>query len=315
MRWLTLAATLAALEATADPRITEIRRGYRTTRAQLASYTQAEFDVDGHSTDGGRAIAYLTSEGELRAVIGWLFGEGGKVRFEHYFAGGSLIFVFDEWHEYNVPYYWTAEAVEEAMRDGSHGHQVFDPTKTRVFEARCYFANGAAIRSIPFSSASHRYAGSDPCNLEFPREMKRLADRARPLAEFAGLRTVAEAIAARAPNLRRVDLTPGEAEAAWANADDSGVVHSIVETTRLGSDEQQRIECVYQGGVLIAVFASDLPGGTYLFKGEKSLPDSGAETPALRARCASLYARAIAALKPPTPSSLPSPRAGPPAPR
>lgn len=55
----TLLAIFAAAVANADARITEIRREYASTRAQLATYIQAEFDWKGSSTDSASATATL----------------------------------------------------------------------------------------------------------------------------------------------------------------------------------------------------------------------------------------------------------------
>jgi hypothetical protein len=92
-----LPAIFAAAVANADARITEIRREYASTRAQLATYIQAEFDWKGSSTDTASAVAYVTTDGELRAVYGWLFDEGGTLRFEQEL---DLVLAVEEWERF-----------------------------------------------------------------------------------------------------------------------------------------------------------------------------------------------------------------------
>jgi hypothetical protein len=126
--------------ASADSRISDIRKEYQAIRNVLSTLHQETMELDDYSTEGGVAKAFRDAKGSIRLIRVELYGESGKVFEEYYYRNGLLIFVFYEHHRYNVPFNVSQEAAKEI------GVEPFDPKKTKITEDRYYFDNGTMIK-------------------------------------------------------------------------------------------------------------------------------------------------------------------------
>ncbi len=124
-----------------DSTITQIRKEYQAIRSALPILKMESIALFGYSTEGGEAKVYRDAKGNVRLIQVEFFGESGKTFEEYYYQNGSLIFVFNERHDYNVPFYVTPELAKEIGSD-----EYFDGKKTKITENRYYFNGGKMIR-------------------------------------------------------------------------------------------------------------------------------------------------------------------------
>ena len=95
-----------------------------------------------HSTEGGEGVLYFDVD-ELVKVSLELFGETGKLDRDFYFKKGTLLFVFDQSHRYNMPIYMDDNrAKESGFAEG------YNSEKTKIYEDRYYFDERRLIRWI-----------------------------------------------------------------------------------------------------------------------------------------------------------------------
>jgi len=138
--------------ASADSRISDIRKEYQAIRNTLSTLHQETVELTGYSTEGGEVKAFRDAKESIRLIRVELYGESesGKVFEEYYYRNGLLFFVFYEHHRYNVPFNVSQETAKEI------GIGPFDPKKTKITEDRYYFDNGtmrdAAKEVIDFSN-------------------------------------------------------------------------------------------------------------------------------------------------------------------
>jgi len=146
MRALTIIPALVLLFSNSvsladDSTITQIRKEYQAIQSALPTLKMESLALYGYSTEGGEAKVYRDAKGNVRLIRVELFEEMGKIFEEYYYQNGSLIFVFYERHDYNVPFYVTPEIAKEIGSDES-----FDGRKTKITEDRYYFNSGKMIR-------------------------------------------------------------------------------------------------------------------------------------------------------------------------
>jgi len=128
--------------ASEDAIILQIRQEYKSIRAALPKLAVKSVYLEDYSAEGGEAKAYSNASGTIRFIRAEFYGESGKVFEEYYYKDGALIFVFKQRHQYNVPFYVTAEKAKEI------GTEPFDPKKTQILEGRYYFHDSKMIRWI-----------------------------------------------------------------------------------------------------------------------------------------------------------------------
>lgn len=154
------------LPVMADSAIEEIRREYKAIKISLSSLKHKTIDLDDYSADGGGAKAYFDKKGVIRFIRAEFYGESGKVFEEYFYKGGTLVFVYREDHNYNVPYY-----VEKGKSTPG-----FDPKKTTIIENRYYFNNKKMIRWLdknkkPVFSESKAYKEKGIEVIEFSNKL------------------------------------------------------------------------------------------------------------------------------------------------
>lgn len=135
-----LATFLSSASIATDSPILQIRKEYQSIRNALSTFKEETVELSGYSTEGGVAKAYRDSKGYIRLIRAERCFESGKLNEEYYYQKGGLIFVFYEYHRYNVPFNVTPEVAKEI------GSEPFDPRKTRIREERYYFNTGKMIR-------------------------------------------------------------------------------------------------------------------------------------------------------------------------
>ncbi len=84
--------------------ISEIKKQYAEINAKTASFSKAEKDLFGQSTEGGNCLAYFDKVG-LRKIVATYYGETGKAVIEYYFNKAGLFFVFKSEYFYSSPIY------------------------------------------------------------------------------------------------------------------------------------------------------------------------------------------------------------------
>ena len=70
------------------------------------TFKSEEFDLEGHSTEGGQVTVYRNAEKSYRVVDIWIFGEMGKVH-ASYWTDSNSKFIIVRWtdFEYDKPMY------------------------------------------------------------------------------------------------------------------------------------------------------------------------------------------------------------------
>ncbi|MDA8135471.1 MAG: hypothetical protein M0T82_12690 [Desulfobacteraceae bacterium] len=136
--WLLLGIQLAV----ADSRVSDISAEYQAIKGALPMLKEEKVSMDGYSTEGGEAKIYRDAKGNLRYMRIELYGEMGKAIEEYYVKNDRLIFMYREFHQYNVPFYLTPEKAKEI------GSDPFDPKKTTLAEDRYYFYDYRMIQWI-----------------------------------------------------------------------------------------------------------------------------------------------------------------------
>lgn len=150
--------------------ITHIRNEYKKIHDAISTFKTIRVELNDYSTDGGGAIAYTDNNNHIRLIKVEFYGESGKIFEEYYYENQLLIFVFQERHKYNVPYYVTPEIAKDA------GGVYFDPKKTKVTEDRYYFKAGKMIRWLDNSKSevdinSQEFHETEKAVLEFSNEV------------------------------------------------------------------------------------------------------------------------------------------------
>lgn len=92
--------------------------------------------------EGGEA-KYFYLKGNAEKIITRNYGETFQQLTEYYLLNNQLSFVFDRVYKYNRPLFYDSAAMKQSDDD-----QVFDLTKSVLFDVRSYFKEGKLIHQI-----------------------------------------------------------------------------------------------------------------------------------------------------------------------
>lgn len=116
------------------------------------------------STDGAEMTVFSDKAGFVRKISVIYFGESGKFNADYYLKDNKLFFVFSQRHEYNRPYYWDENTAKE-----NEDTEVFDISKTTIFENRYYF--NPDLKLIRWIDENNKTIETDTILLEKRKEV------------------------------------------------------------------------------------------------------------------------------------------------
>ncbi|MEM6804383.1 MAG: hypothetical protein AAF696_23490 [Bacteroidota bacterium] len=127
-----------------DVRIAFIKEEFNIINSTPDLY-QDSIPLMDQSTEGGELIAFYDSEGKLRKIGVYLYGEMGKNIDEYYLENEQLFFLFSKRFKYNSPIYHT----DSSNLEGKEDIELFDLEKSEISELRYYWGEkGELIRYI-----------------------------------------------------------------------------------------------------------------------------------------------------------------------
>lgn len=143
------------LNAQDSDQIQFIRQHFNYVNDNLNSFKTEKSETFDESTDGADISKYYDGK-ECVKVRTEYYGETGKLFREYYVKDNELLFVFDQKHNYNMPYYMDSTRAAQSEFD-----QWFDPKKTKLEESRFYFKDNKMIRWI---DPAGKYVSDDADN-------------------------------------------------------------------------------------------------------------------------------------------------------
>lgn len=81
--------------------IASIRADVGAINANVKSYTTSTKDLSGLSTEGGKAVYYVSGRG-LKKITATIYGETGRSTLEFFYSGEELIFAFRTVYKYDT---------------------------------------------------------------------------------------------------------------------------------------------------------------------------------------------------------------------
>ena len=142
MKLLLIVLILFIQTPSIEDHVLEIRKHFNYVEDNLPSF-KIEKDESYDQSTGGSTISKYYDNGNLVKIRVEHLGETGKLYQEYFIKNQSLLFVYEQKFEYNMPYYVTKKMAEEmGFEEG------YDPKKTNKSDSRYYFQNGTLIRWI-----------------------------------------------------------------------------------------------------------------------------------------------------------------------
>lgn len=145
-----------------EQEILEIRKLYNETLTDKKGYTVLTQDDFENSSEGGEITAYKNSK-EVKLIEAVYYGHMGKAKYDYYYKGSKVYFVFVEEFNYNAP----------------PTQPSYDQEKTTKDQSRYYFWNDEMIRWI---KPSGEY--SDTASTLFEEESTKILKWASEMVEM-----------------------------------------------------------------------------------------------------------------------------------
>ena len=126
-----------------DKDIDDIKATYNKLKQSHPGLKKITKDLMGYSTEGGEAVYYKDTKGEILIIEIDFYGESGKAREEYYYKNKALIFMLRTKERYNAPIN-TLTMSDEDLKE--YGMERLDHKKSVFEESRFYFKDNKMIQ-------------------------------------------------------------------------------------------------------------------------------------------------------------------------